>query len=267
MWSAVEAEARAADKPVEVDLGGTVIVVPPLWQWPRDGLVALLTEDYEDWAQWCLPGAEYRRWLDEDPTIEDCDAAIEAWEQATGQRLDTIGRLWHVVDRWADELASDLVTYCRGQDLRDLWLPQHGPSRLTWRRLGVLYDGLPGDSLTKTAQANDLGDAKLAELAKRQTDGHGRWSHTDMLLADLIDAVNLSTYILRLANTDPKRAKSVQPPEPVHRPGLVRKRGRGRATLTAEARALLAYMAEHQGALPPGQWKDVPAPGVPTPKG
>ncbi len=259
MWSAVEAEARAGNDPVDVLLCDTTIVVPPLWQWPRDGLLALLADEHEVWAQLCLTAREYDRWRDCDPTLDDCDDAVADWESQSGQDLDTIGRLWHVVGRWPDELEADLAGYCGGQDLRHLWQPCHGPSRLTWRRLGVLYDGLPGQSLTKTAQANALGDAKLAELAKKARDGHGPWSHTDMLLADLIDAVNANTYILRLANTPKERQKSVKPAEPIHRPGLVRKRGRGRTTLAPEARELLAYMAANHGALPPGQWKDVPA--------
>src|SRR5262245_34654400 len=115
MTTAAEAEARAADLPVTVPLGDTSIDIPPLWQWPADGIPALLSEAYEDWAQLCLPEPEFRRWLNVDPTLDDIDDLLDAWEQATGQRLDTIGRLWHVVERWPDELESDLAVYCRGQ--------------------------------------------------------------------------------------------------------------------------------------------------------
>lgn len=254
-----EAEARAADLPVTVRLADTTVDIPPLWQWPAAGIPALLSEAYDDWAYLVLPEWEYRRWVDVDPTVDEVDDALDDWERLSGQSIETIGRLWHVVERWPDQLESDLAAHCGGQDLRHLWLTGHGPSRLTWRRLGVFYDGLPGHSLTKTAQANDLGDAKLAELAKQQRDGHAPWSHTDMLLADLIDSVNIVTFVLRQAHSDPKKQKSIKPPEPVHRPGLVRKRGRGR-TMTPEARQLLAYMAANRGAMPPGQWRDVAAP-------
>lgn len=252
MWSAAEAEARAADLPVTVPLCDTTVDMPPLWQWPRDGLAALLSDEVETWAQLCLPGAEYQRWYDTDPTIDDCDEAVTAWEQGSGQAVDTIGRLWHILDRWPDELESDLVSYCNGQDLRHLWQPGHGPSRLTYRRLGVLYDGLPGQSLTKTAQANDLGEERLAELAAQNRNGHGPWSHTDMLLAAVVDAVNANTYVLRLANTDEKGRGKVKPAAPYPRPGVAGKRNASRPGLSDEGRKYLEYLRANQGAMPPG---------------
>lgn len=258
MWAA-EAECWAADNPVPIPLGPdhVEITVPPMWRWPRTALLALLCDDHETWAALALDPHEYDRWAGEDPDLEECDLFFDHWEQATGQSLDTVGRMWHVLDDYADQLEADLNRWCDGQDLRDLWAEGHGPSRLTWRRLGVLYDGLPGESLTKTAQANDLGDTKLAELAKQSRHGHPPMSGTDLLLAELVDAVNWNTYILRLANTDPKKAKQVKPPEPYPRPGIKRT-GRSRfRQATPEAQKLLAYMRANQGAMPDG-WTDVP---------
>ncbi len=253
MWAA-QVEAHAARHPVTVPLGGFDILVPPMWQWPLTGLLALLCEDDATWAQLCLPGGEHEAWLDADPTDEDCDQFLVDWENATGQNLDTIGRMWHVLDKWADQLESDLVTHCNGLDLRDLWAEHHGPTLLTWRRLGVLYDGLPGQSLTKTAQANELGDAKLAELAKKPRDGYAPMSTTDMILAELVDAVRWNNYILQRVNTDPKKANQVKAPEPYPRPGVGRTRGR---VASEQAQRLLAYMRENQGATPAGMWRDV----------
>jgi hypothetical protein len=256
VWAA-EREVWAADHPVLIPLGpdGVEVELPPMWRWPRTALLALLCDDHETWAALTLDPHEYDRWADVDPTLDDCDDFELAWERATGQSLDTIGHLWSVLDDFPDQLEADLNRHCQGQDLRHLWQEGHGPSRLTWRRLGVLYDGLPGESLTKTAQANNLGEAKLAELAKRPQQGYAPMSGTDMLLAELVDAVNYNTYILRLANTDPKKAKQVRPPEPYPRPGVVRKRSRFRQA-SPEAARLLAYMRANQGAMPTG-WKDV----------
>lgn len=252
-----EAETRAGDQPVTIPIGDETVRVPPIWQWPDGGILLLLAEAYDDWADRCLPAAERERWLDADPTLDDCDWAAEAWEQATGQNLDTIARLSYIVEHWPNQLESDLVAHCGGQDLRHLWAPGHGPSHLTWRRLGVLYDGLPGQSLTKTAWANDLGDQKLSELATERHDRHHPWSHTDLLIADLIDAVNVNTWVLMQAHVDQAKRKQIKRPEPVHRPGLVRKR---RPKATPQMREVLAYMSANQGALPPGRWKNVEQP-------
>jgi hypothetical protein len=253
VWAA-QVEAHAARHPVAVPLVDVDILVPPMWQWPHIGLLALLCEDDDTWARLCLPSDEYEAWLDVDPTGEDCDQFLFDWEQATGQNLDTIGRMWHVLDKWADQLEADLNAHCDGQDLRDLWAPDHGPSLLTWRRLGVLYDGLPGHSLTKTTQANDLGEARLAELANRPNDGYRPMTSVDFTIADLIDDVRHLIYLTRLANTDPKRHNAVPKPERYPRPGVSRRRGR---VVSEQAQRLLAYMRENQGATPAGMWRDV----------
>lgn len=259
MWAA-EVEIWAADHPVTVGLGpdDTDVDVPPMWRWPRTALLALLCDDHETWAALALDPHEYDRWATVDPTLDEADDFTLAWEQATGQNLDTIGRMWHVLDQWPDQIEADLATHCRGQDIRDLWAPGHGTSRLTWRRLGVLYDGLPGESLTKTAWANDLGETKLAELAKRPSNGDYRpMTSVDLTIADLIDDVRHLIYLTRLANTDSKKHGSVPKPEPYPRPG-VKRTGRSRfRQATPEARKLIAYMRANQGAMPEG-WADVP---------
>ncbi len=263
MWSGlwpVEAEVWAADHPVPVDLCGDEILVPPMWQWPKTGLLALLCDDHDTWARLALAQAGYDTWADIDPTLDEIDTFLDGWEERSGQNLDTVTTLWHVLDRWADKLESDLVAHCNGQDLRDLWAPGHGSSRLTWRRLGVLYDGLPGHSLTKTAESNELGEQKLAELAKRPRQGFGPMSGTDMILADLIDDVRHNTYVLQLINTDRNKRSQLKRPEPYPRPGVSRRKSLGNPfrEATPEARKVLAHMRANNGALP-GTWVNVAA--------
>lgn len=252
------AEAETVtDGPVVIPLAGAPITVPPMWQWPRVALAAVLAGEDDLWADHTLAKPDRDVWLDTDATLDEVDDFWRAWQQATGQSLEQIGRMVTVLAEHHDRLESDLVVHCRGQDLRDLWKPHHGPSRLTWRRLAVLYDGLPPESLTKTAQVDAIDPAELASMAKKDRDGFGPFSRTDMLIADLIDAVNLNTYILRLANTDPKKAKSVKPPDPVYRPGVQPRKRRSRTSV--EAQALLAHMRANHGAMPDG-WRDVAAP-------
>lgn len=123
-----------------------------------------------------------------------------------------------------------------GIDLRDLFRPGGGGSHLTWRRLDVLLDALPGDGAYKTALRDSLDDEELAELSKRPRDGHGRWSHTDLLLADIIDRLGHLGYAMRVY---PK------PPEPYTRPGVVRRR-----KLTPKGLAYLQALIDNHGAVP-----------------
>ena len=255
-----EAEAQA-DGPVVVPLVGQPITVPPMWQWPRQGLAALLADEDDLWADYVLAKPDRDLWLDTDTTVEELDDFWIGWQHTTGQSVEQIGRMVAILAEHRDRLESDLVAYCNGTDLRHLWMPHHGPSRLTWRRLAVLYDGLPPESLTKTAQVDALDPAELASMAKKDRDGFGPFSRTDMLIADLVDAVNLNTYILRLANTDKAKQKSVKPPEPVYRPGVTPRKRRTRASV--EAQRLLEHMRANRGAAPTG-WRDVPHPAKPA---
>jgi hypothetical protein len=259
MWAA-EAEAHAADNPIPVPLGNRHIHIPPMWQWPREAIPALICDDHTAWAHLVLDDDSWALFAATDPDLDGCDQLIEAWEQRSGQSLDTVARMWHILDRWPDELESDLVAHCNGQDLRHLWQPSHGPSQLTWRRLGVLYNGLPGQSLTKTAEANDLGETKMAELAKQPRRGFSPMSRTDMVIADLIDAVNHNTFILQLANTPQEKRSQVRRPEPYPRPGVSRRKSLGSPfrQATPEARRVVAHMRANNGALP-GTWVNVAA--------
>lgn len=98
----------------------------------------------------------------------------------------------------------------------------------------------------------------LAEEAGRDRDGFGPFSHTDMLLAALVDEARHGNWLLRLINTDKEKRQAVlaHRPEPIHRPGLTRKRNR---RASAQAQRILAHMAANRGAAPAG-WSDAPAP-------
>lgn len=109
---------------------------------------------------------------------------------------------------------------------------------MTWRRLDVLLDALPGESLYKTALSNSLGDDMLADMAKQAPDGHGRWSHTDLLLAYMIDLLGLVAYGLRVFE---------KPPEPYRRPGIMPKTRKRDPAITAAIAAIAREHAELHG--------------------
>jgi hypothetical protein len=107
---------------------------------------------------------------------------------------------------------ADLQRYY-GLDFRDLWRPT---AELTWRRLRVLLDGLPAESLWWTA-LRQLPRAKVQPAG--DIDGI-RWGTVHDLLAALIDATNQVQWTLEQVNS----TKRVPAPKPFPRPGTARKR-------------------------------------------
>lgn len=121
---------------------------------------------------------------------------------------------------------------------------------MTWRRLGVLIDWLPGECATKTAIRDSLTDEEIAQFADSAPDGHGAWSSETLRLAALEDAVNRLTAVTIFLAGDRKGQPKM--PDPVRRPGLTGKAVKRKPVLTDEGRAYLKYLRENHGALPPG---------------
>jgi hypothetical protein len=141
----------------------------------------------------------------------------------------------------AAPIEADLRRYHR-IDLRDLYRPGGGQSRLTYRLLGVLLDHLPGESAYKTAIRDALTDDDLTQIAKEPRRGHGPWSSTDLLLASAIDHLKWVIYAVYAAQGGkPKQ------PDPLPRPGVATKR----RALSPEGRAYLQRLRDNQGAAAP----------------
>lgn len=85
-----------------------------------------------------------------------------------------------------------------------MWRPRGGRSRLTYRLLGLLIDGLPAESLTKTAMRNEYDDRELQQIASERSE-HPPFSHTDLLIAHLIDVVAAIGHGLGGSNGDPPK--------------------------------------------------------------
>ncbi len=125
--------------------------------------------------------------------------------------------------------------------MRDLFRPDGGTSRLTYRQVAAWLDLLPGESAYKTAIRDALSDEQLAALAKRPREGHGPWSHAELLLAHIVDMLAWVIYAIPAAQGGkPKK------PKPFPRPGVPkeRKQFERQATkvLTAAQRAYLERM-------------------------
>jgi hypothetical protein len=144
-----------------------------------------------------------------------------------------------------------------------MYRPGGGPSRLTLRKLSVLIDGLPPESKTMT-ELRLLAEATAPALAAGEegegddddsepydpADGH--WSHTDMLLATLIDEMRKLQYITIRANS----TKGKPPlPDPVRRPGHGKK--------PVKARRKKELRPEHRMAIDPRSPAYGRAPGRP----
>lgn len=90
---------------------------------------------------------------------------------------------------------------------------------MTSRRLRVLLEKLPPESATWTALRNSMTEEDLAEQAEAAEPEKGRWSHSDQLLAALVDAVRRVEWVLTLAHSDSKGRKPPVP-DPIRRPGV-----------------------------------------------
>lgn len=126
---------------------------------------------------------------------------------------------------------------------------------MTWRLLGNLIRHLPPESATKTALRNRMSDAEIKAAAEEADPSQGQWSHQEMLIASLVDAVRLNTFVLRRINGD----KKAQAPDPVPRPGVKSKGGKRRRRLTPEQTA--AVLRRIRGETTPpsgGAWRQSP---------
>ncbi len=75
-------------------------------------------------------------------------------------------------------------------------------------------------------------------MAQQPSDGHGRWSHTGLLRAYLIDLLGVIAYGLRIFE---------KPPEPYRRPGILPRRRRRDPAITAEIRRIAQEHADLHG--------------------
>jgi hypothetical protein len=135
-----------------------------------------------------------------------------------------IARLAALIEQHGEAVEADLAF--RGIDLRDLWRGD-----LTWRRLAVLVAALPPESATKAAARDALSPAQLAALPTRS--GHGPWSHTELLLAAIVDRLSMLLWQNGGKASAPR-------PEPIPRPGVESNHQRTLST------AAVTYLADRR---------------------
>lgn len=234
-WPA-RAEATADDSPT-VPLVDAEVTVAPLRDWTPRAFEALRRGDWLAWAHECLSPADVRTWLLVDPDGAEVGDFFDAWEDLTGQDVETVLSVTGFVDAHADAVEADLQRYYR-TDLRDVWRPSGGLSGLTWRRLRVLIDALPGESATKTETRDELSDAELADMSKAAK-GHGPWSRAEYLLAQVVDLLGWEIYAQYHSQGGTPKA-----PEPLRRPGVV---GKNVRPLNDAARAYLQRLRDNHG--------------------
>lgn len=79
---------------------------------------------------------------------------------------------------------------------------------------------LPPESSTKSAIRDGMSDEQLDAIP--DPDGHGRWSHTELLLAAVADALNVLVW----QNGRIHGKSKADPPEPIRRPGVEQRKPR-----------------------------------------
>jgi hypothetical protein len=85
---------------------------------------------------------------------------------------------------------------------------------LSWRRLRILIEHLPPESATMTAIRNAHPD----QVGAGKDPAEGRWSQTEMLLAQLVDELRLLRWLTLSINAE--KGSRPEPPEPLPRPGV-----------------------------------------------
>lgn len=120
---------------------------------------------------------------------------------------------------------------------------------MTYRRVRVLIDGLPPESMVKTAIRDTMTADDFANAP--EPDGWGPWSKTDELLAILADRMAWLVYAVYAS----QGGKPTEP-EPMHRPGVGPAAGETREQRRQQAltEAVRAYTRAHDGAYPPPGW-------------
>ncbi|WP_405925407.1 hypothetical protein [Streptomyces sp. NBC_00035] len=82
---------------------------------------------------------------------------------------------------------------------------------MSWRELKVFVKHLPWDSAT-------------ARSMRGSTPEEDYWNPDRQLAAAMVDAQRETTYVMVKLHGDPKKTKRIRPPEPIPRPGVVKRR-------------------------------------------
>lgn len=122
----------------------------------------------------------------------------------------------------------------------DLWR-----GSLSFRALGVLFRGLPPESLTKAALWDAMTPAERKALPPPE--GHGPWSREAMQLARIGDGIDWLVWVQSQARVDGK-----PPPAQYPRPGVEVGKPGNVVHITDEMRAKWQAIADNRGAVSNG---------------
>ena len=117
-----------------------------------------------------------------------------------------------LVSEHCEAITADLPRFYPGVKLRHLFTGE-----LTYLELGALIARLPSESAYRTEIRNKFSDEELAAMPTPAT--HGAWSHSDLLLAAIFDALQALAHI-QVARAGVHH----EPPDPLPRPGIVTRR-------------------------------------------
>lgn len=112
---------------------------------------------------------------------------------------------------------------------------------MTYRELGVLIDHLPPESATTTAIRDGMTAEQLAALPAPA--GHGPWSRTESLLADVCDRLEWVIYAVYAA-----QGGKPDKPKPMPRPGVAAETPK--VPMSPEVWAHMEAMRNRPGATP-----------------
>lgn len=139
---------------------------------------------------------------------------------------------------------------------------------MTYRRLAVLVEGLPPESLTKTAIRDDMDPYEMARASGVERPGWGPHTYTDDLLCRLGEAIDYVAWAVIASNSE----KTPPVPAPWRRPGVLSAREKAEhdyeisrpvyEQIEAERADLRRRQAEHRAALAAAKAAQQPQPNM-----
>ncbi|MFE9684186.1 hypothetical protein [Streptomyces sp. NPDC006285] len=121
-------------------------------------------------------------------------------------RAGGISGLLRLLREHGEAIAWDLPHYWPGRSLGELFTGE-----MSFYELGVFLRHLPWESAT-------------ARAMRGSTPEDDYWTPDRQLAAAMVDAQRETTYVMVKLHGDPKRTRRIKPPEPIQRPGVIKRR-------------------------------------------
>lgn len=113
-----------------------------------------------------------------------------------------IAGLSDLLDEYGEAIEWDIANLWPGRSIFELYRGE-----MSWRELRVFLEHLPDDSATRRAMDKRSADEQV-------------WTLDRHLAAMAVDAIREVAFATIVMNGDPQKVRSLDPPDPIPRPGV-----------------------------------------------